>query len=366
MAADKIPHVFEKFFQADASTTRVFGGTGLGLPICKQLVELMGGEIHVESELGKGTTVSFEIEVPRSAASEEEARVNSLPKDIRALVVDDDEVARRVLSQLCISFGMKCDTAQSGMEALTKMRAAATQGVPYTLALLDMRMPLMDGAQLARTIKKDEQLKSTRLAIVSAFARPDDSTLPIGMVEAVLTKPVRADVLLPVLTRMFRTNQGATTTTSIKPRVDSGSGLLGGKRVLVVEDNAVNQKLVSRMLEKLGCKFDMAANGNEAVGMALNMHFDLVLMDCQMPELDGYDATREIRRRMGHQRLPIVAMTANAMQGDRDKCLAAGMDDYISKPMKLEDVRDTLTRWLIVAPGQATVARMTPRHVASN
>ncbi|CAG0998005.1 hypothetical protein GPROT1_03610, partial [Gammaproteobacteria bacterium] len=300
IAQEKLSLLFKSFSQADASTTRHFGGTGLGLAISRQIVELMGGHIGVESKPGEGSTFHFEIDVPLGEIMEQDSAEGLLPQDMRVLVVDDDEVSRQVLSHLCTRMGMKCDTAESGFAALSMLRTAAQNGAPYSLALLDMRMPLMDGAQLARTIKKDERLQATRLAIVSAHVRPDDCTLPVGMVEAVLTKPVRGNVLLPVLKRMFRREFKATTTTTrIKPRPQTNDLPVSGKRVLVAEDNAVNQKLAARMLEKMGCKIDVAANGLEAVGMAMNMNYDLVLMDCQMPEMDGYEATQEIRRRMG-------------------------------------------------------------------
>ena len=347
IAPEKLPLLFQKFSQADASTTRHFGGTGLGLAISRQLVELMGGHVGVNSEAGKGSTFYFELDVPAKAGCPCNADCHTLPDDFKVIVVDDDEVSRRVLRQLCLSLGMVCETAESGMEALTKMRSAVDQGRPFALALLDMRMPIMDGGQLARNIKKDARLESTRLVIVSAHARPDDSTLPVGLVEAVLTKPVRCSVLVSVIKRMFQRDFKTTTTTArIKPAKAAAQEGAAGKRVLVAEDNAVNQKLAARMLEKLGCRIDIAANGKEAVQMASSIDYDLVLMDCQMPELDGYAATREIRQVVTSRHLPIIAMTANAMEGDREKCLAAGMDDYVSKPMKLEVVRDVISRWL--------------------
>ncbi len=363
IAPEKLPLLFQKFSQADASTTRHFGGTGLGLAISRQLVELMGGHVGVSSEAGKGSTFFFELDVSAKAGCPCDANCHTLPDDFKAIIVDDDEISRRVLRQLCLSLGMACETAESGMEALTKMRAAAEQGKPFALGLLDMRMPVMDGGQLARNIKKDARLESTKLVIVSAHARPDDSTLPVGLVEAVLTKPVRCTVLVSVIKRMFQRDFKTTTTTArIKPAKATALDSVGGRRVLVAEDNAVNQKLAARMLEKLGCRVDIAANGKEAVQMAGTIDYDLVLMDCQMPELDGYQATQEIRQIMPGRYVPIVAMTANAMEGDREKCLAAGMDDYVSKPMKLEVVRDAVTRWLNLQPA----AQTTPLHVSSS
>ncbi len=363
IAPEKLSLLFQKFSQADASTTRHFGGTGLGLAISRQLVELMGGQVGVNSESGKGSTFFFELDVPARPGCPCGMDCKTLPDDFRVIVVDDDEVSRRVLRQLCLSLGMSCETAESGMEALTKMRAAAEQGKPFAMGLLDMRMPIMDGGQLARNIKKDARLQSTRLVIVSAHARPDDSTLPIGMVEAVLTKPVRCSVLVSVIQRMFQRDLKTTTTTArIKPAKAVAVDGVEGKRVLVAEDNAVNQKLAARMLEKLGCRVDIAANGKEAVQMVGAINYDLVLMDCQMPELDGYQATQQIRQIVVGRHLPIVAMTANAMEGDREKCLAAGMDDYVSKPMKLDAVRGVISRWLNLQPTEQTP----PLHASSN
>lgn len=360
IAPEKLPLLFQKFSQADASTTRHFGGTGLGLAICKQLVDLMGGAIGVTSEIGKGSTFHFEIPVSVAESSPDEQQGLALPADFRVLVVDDDPVSRRVLSQLLGGLGVSCDTAESGMAALPLLRAAAQDGKPYNLGLLDMRMPIMDGAQLARAIRKDERLHATRLAIVSAHVRPDDATLPVGLVDAVMTKPVRSDVLLSVLKRMFQRELRKTTTTRVKPHDTIVPDGAPGKRVLVAEDNAVNQKLATRMLEKLGCWVDVAANGKEALTLATAIHYDLVLMDCQMPEMDGYEATTEIRRQMKDRHVPIVAMTANAMQGDREKCLDAGMDDYLSKPMKFEDLRLVVGRWL----SPISAAQTPPHHAA--
>ncbi len=363
IAPEKLSLLFQKFSQADASTTRHFGGTGLGLAISRQLVELMGGQVGVNSESGKGSTFFFELDVPARPGCPCGMDCKTLPDDFRVIVVDDDEVSRRVLRQLCLSLGMSCETAESGMEALTKMRAAAEQGKPFAMGLLDMRMPIMDGGQLARNIKKDARLQSTRLVIVSAHARPDDSTLPVGMVEAVLTKPVRCTVLISVIQRMFQRDLKTTTTTArIKPAKAVAVDGVEGKRVLVAEDNAVNQKLAARMLEKLGCRVDIAANGKEAVQMVGAINYDLVLMDCQMPELDGYQATQQIRQIVVGRHLPIVAMTANAMEGDREKCLASGMDDYVSKPMKLESVRAVISRWMNLQPAVQTP----PLHASSN
>jgi CheY-like chemotaxis protein len=204
---------------------------------------------------------------------------------------------------------------------------------------------------VARTVRGDQSIRDTPLVIVSAHVRPEEITLPVGTVDAVLAKPVRPDTLFAVIQNaVARSERGVTTTTSVKPRVQGKFSTGRGGRVLIVEDNAVNQKLAAKVLEKMGCNVDVAANGLEAVQMIRQIPFDLVFMDCQMPVMDGYQATAEIRTFEGvGRRVPIVAMTAHAMQGDKEKCLKAGMDDYIAKPINLDEVKAALTRWLPIA-----------------
>jgi signal transduction histidine kinase/CheY-like chemotaxis protein len=356
ISAQALPHVFEQFYQADSSASRTFGGTGLGLPISRRLAQMMGGGIQAESEQGKGSRFTFSFECEIAAGGPAMAGA-TLPGDLRALVVDDDDTSRLIMGQLCRDLGLQVELAEGGVAALARLREAAEAGAPFRLALVDMRMPVMNGAQLARAIRQDERLFETRVMIASAHVRPEDVTLPVGTVEAVLTKPLRREVLLPVLQRLFGGGPKPTTTTSIKPRTAKVVlPMLAGKRVLVAEDNAVNQKLAARMLEKLGCKADFAANGCEAVKMTCAVPYDLVLMDCQMPEMDGYEATARIRAWLAGRALPIIAMTAHAMEGDREKCIQAGMDDYLSKPMTFAQLRDMLTMWLGAAPLEGLLA----------
>jgi PAS domain S-box-containing protein len=348
---DKLPLLFQKFSQADSSTTRNFGGTGLGLAISKQLIELMDGGIGVTSKLDAGTTFWIEVELPLGpdVPTGQIARSLRIPADTRVLVVDDDDTALRVIAENCRNLGMDTDTATSGIAALQKMRAAADNDRPYTLVLSDMRMPIMDGAQLATSIHKDQHISGAKVIIVSAHARPEEVTMPVGAVDGFLSKPLRTESLARTLqTVLERNGSKVTTTTSVKPVPPKPRqfDVPSDQRVLVVEDNIVNQKLATRVLENLGCKVQVAANGQEAVELVARIEFDLVFMDCQMPVMDGYQATGEIRRLLnGGRRLPIVAMTANAMQGDKEKCIEAGMDDYIPKPVKLDAIREALQRW---------------------
>ncbi|MCQ3950525.1 MAG: hypothetical protein DPW14_12010 [Planctomycetes bacterium] len=344
--AERLDQLFEKFYQADASATRRFGGTGLGLAISRQLVELMGGTMGVRSELGMGSTFFFEVDL-KIGIAETSARPDFvLPQGARVLVADDDETAQRVVCEQLAQLGLVAEACGSGFGALMKLREAKSAGESFNAGLFDLRMPGMDGIQLAKEIKKDSNLCDLPIIIMTASVRTRDVTLPQNLVEAVLSKPLRPSVLRNILTRVLgRSTSHVTTTSNVKPAEPAAPGAQRAWRVLVAEDNAVNQKLAIRMLEKLGCRVDVAANGQEAVTMVHQLPYDVVFMDCQMPVMDGYEATRRLRQNQnGGPRPFVIAMTAHAMQGDREKCLAAGMDDYISKPMKLEDVEAALKR----------------------
>ena len=352
--ADKLGRLFEKFTQADASTTRRFGGTGLGLAISKQLTELMGGHMGVTSESGRGPAFWFALPLALPTEVPTESRVRTSLAGVRVLVVDDNEVNRRVLHEQITSWRMRTAGCASGAEALTLLREARIAGDPYDIAVLDFQMPVMDGETLARAIKADHILRETVLVMLTSMGQPDDSQrLQDAGIFACLVKPVRQSKLWDVLVEAWcaHTKQSPG---QLLARPAAGEKHQGEKpqrqfaaRVLVADDNTTNQKVARLMLENFGCRVDVCGNGKEAVEMLDLLPYDVVFMDCEMPEMDGYEATAEIRRRHTAERhVPIVAMTAKAIQGDREHCLQAGMDDYISKPVRMEDLEATLARWL--------------------
>ena len=353
--ADKLEHIFERFTQADASTTRRYGGTGLGLAISKQLVELMGGKIRVASELGAGSTFSFRLVLPVAEPPPERA-VPTLA-GTRALVVDDRAVNRRVLEEQLAGWRMRAGTAASAAEALEALRRAREEADPYEIALLDYQLPDRDGLSLAQELRANPAFAGVVLLMLSSVGvRPAEDGA--GPVDAWLVKPVRPSVLYNALVNAVARRAGgrAPPTGPAEPPAAAVLPRLSA-RVLVAEDNPVNQKVILALLEKLGCRADLASNGSEAVEMLDRFRYDVVLMDCEMPEMDGFQATAEIRRRerdgAGWRRVPIVALTAYAMAGDRERCLAAGMDEYLSKPVRERELATTLAS---VAGSQPTTA----------
>ncbi|MCU7922123.1 MAG: response regulator [Candidatus Thiodiazotropha sp. (ex Dulcina madagascariensis)] len=338
--------LFERFSQADGSTTRQYGGTGLGLAISKQLVELMGGEIGVESEPGKGSTFWFTLDLANAAAHQPIPTMTDL-RGQKILVVDDNATNRNLLDQLLSNWQVEHNLADSGGAALEALFAAHAEEHPYDIAILDMQMPGMDGVQLGAAIKNDSNLADTRLLMLSSQGqRGDAKKFKTAGFAGYLSKPIEQSELYNILLQVAgNTLDDAWLVTRHTTRETSQFDA----RILVVEDNTTNQAVARGMLEKFGVHIDMAGNGEEAMYALDLFPYNLVFMDCQMPVMDGYEASRRIRDGQSGGRnltIPIVAMTANAMQGDREKCLAAGMDDYIAKPVDPDKLQQALNRWL--------------------
>ncbi len=349
--AEKQRLLFQKFSQADASTTRQFGGTGLGLAISKQLAERMGGEIGVNSEAGQGSEFWFTVRLGKPPAG---AQTASLPNaDMRGahvLVVDDNATQREVLLAQLAAWGLRAEETPDGPTALQTLQRARDAGDPFRAALLDLHMPGLDGPSLAQAIQADETLQATRLVLLTALGQRSDATrMEAIRFAAYLTKPTRQSALFDCLSAVLADRAPAQ---SVQPRVTrhaSHALRRGGARILVAEDNHTNQQVALGLLRKLGLRADTVVNGVEAVQALETLPYDLVLMDVQMPELDGWEATRRIRHPQStvlNRQIPIIAMTAHAMQSDRERCLAAGMNDYITKPLVPQLLAKALDKWL--------------------
>lgn len=364
--ADLLDDLFEPFIQADGSTTRRFGGTGLGLSISKRLVEMMGGEIGVESKPGEGSLFWFNVPCECSEGPRAAVQCDAHLGDVRVLVVDDNMTACRIFRAYLASWGIQSDSALGSDEALAKLRAAAEEGRAYDIALIDLRMPVIDGLQLADIIQSDPDLRQTRLILLTAFDAHGQGELALQHgFSSYMTKPVKQSHLFDCIVNLLCSDRPELKHQPAVVRYDSIERAQDGSQrekkkparcghVLVVEDNAVNRKVVTLQLESLGYQVDAVSNGAEAIQAVKEGSYDLVFMDCQMPVMDGFQATQIIRKREATtgRRTPIVALTANAMQGDREKCIGAGMDDYLSKPVSAHDLRVVLERWLPAAPGE--------------
>jgi CheY-like chemotaxis protein len=335
--------LFEPFRQADMSTTRRFGGTGLGLAISRQLVQLMKGTISVESEPGFGSTFSFTVPFIRSRSTTARPPLTDL-RGSRVLVVEDDANAQEIFHRTLESWGVHSDGAIEADEALARLQIAASRGEPYDAVLVDYALGETDGISVARTIRGQPQLKGIPLLMVTAH----DDTARARIARAAgfaayLVKPIAQSTLYDALSDAVHTR-----VRSAEQSASIAAATPRPERVLVVEDNQVNSRLAVRQLLRLGFNAETVANGREAVDAQDRETYDLIFMDVQMPVMDGYEASAEIRRHeirtRGH--VPIVAMTANALNEDRDACLAAGMDDYVSKPVSLANLRVVIDRWL--------------------
>lgn len=345
IASDKMELLFRSFTQLDSSTTRKYGGTGLGLAISARLADMMGGRIDVESRVGKGSTFSFTIEVDRHAAGEDGAPRDQVEeiRGRRVLVVDDNETNRRILSLQCGHWGMDCLVVPSGAEALRLLAGDAT----FDLALVDMLMPEMDGVQFARELRGRLPAPAMPMILLTSLSRHDSRIPSDDLFHSVLTKPVKQsqlfDVLVAAITRNQRPDAAAT---SERPLLDRQLAQKLPLRILIAEDSPVNQKLVLRVLQQLGYRADVAANGLEVLDALRRQRYDMVFMDIQMPEMDGLEATGHIQSEWPADEQPIIiAVTANAMEGDRQRCLDAGMHDYLAKPIRFDAMQNAILRW---------------------
>jgi len=340
--------LFEKFSQADSSTTRKYGGTGLGLSICKSLTELMGGEIGIDSEIGQGATFWFTLPLLKTEETSEVAIYHTDINNEKVLIVDDNETNLELMHQLHKIWNIPHTLVNSAKAALAELTLASQENVPYSIAILDMHMPEIDGLQLCQQIQKDPQLAQTKLIMASSQAqRGDAHKMKDARFQGYITKPIQQSELLDVLLMISGLKES---TPGLITRYNTKKHVQFKANVLVVEDNTTNQLVIGGLLSTLGITVDLANNGQEAIAALQGFtNHDLVFMDCQMPVLDGYQATAAIRADQTgiiNRAIPIIAMTANAMAGDEQKCLDSGMDDYLSKPIEPEKVIAMLNKWL--------------------
>jgi two-component system sensor histidine kinase/response regulator len=360
-------NLFQAFTQADNSTSRRYGGTGLGLAISKQLVLMMSGQIGLVSKPGKGSTFWFTARFEKAAGNQATlAGERQGWSDLRVLVVDDNATSRQTLRHQIFAWKLQKGSAASGHEALRVLRAAAAEGHPYDLALLDIEMPEMDGLTLAHAIKEDPAIAGTRLIALSPLGHtPSHEKTKAAGIDAVLSKPVKQsnlfDCLVAVIGNAATSGYSLPKTTVATAKSILSDGLraaLPSMRILLAEDNAVNQKVALAMLEKLGCSADAVADGFEVLDALNRIPYSLILMDYQMPEMDGLEATRLIRKRelengpgcIWTPPIYIIALTASAMQGDREKCIEVGMNDYVRKPVRIAELLAAIERWHACQP----------------
>jgi len=351
---DRMDRLFKPFSQVDASTTREYGGTGLGLMISKQITEMMNGEIGVKSEEGIGSTFWFTCSFEKQPSQRNHEAMNAGDLEgVRVLVVDDNGTNREILMKYLAALDCRASSVISAREALEALRTAGEEGDPYRIALIDYYMPGMNGESLGRAIKKDQLLKDVVLVMLtSAGLRGDAEHMQRVGFSAYLAKPLKLKLLRNCLETLLGSVADGATEKTDHPILTRYSIMEKSRReirILLAEDNIINQKVAMKMLEKHGYQVAVAANGREVLDLLEKEDFDLVLMDCQMPVMDGFEATKAIRdvgSKVRNHDIPILALTANAMKGDREACLAAGMNDYLTKPIKPKEIQETIERSL--------------------
>ncbi|MFM8443641.1 MAG: response regulator [Methylococcus sp.] len=363
LTPEQIGKLFRSFQQADTSTSRKYGGTGLGLAIAQQLARLMGGNVGVESEPGRGSTFWFTARLRKAPGQSRHCLPDPDLRGLRILVVDDNAVARQVFGELLTAMRFDVAEASGGPEAIAAIRQADAAGRGFAVVFIDWRMPGMDGIQVARGVRQLGLARPPKLVMVTAHGR-EEVLRDAGEagIQDVLIKPVSASILVDTLMPLLGSSRWESGHQAMAPgnkELVAELAVLQGARLLVVEDNEMNQQVARELLLEAGAEVDIAREGREGVEKVMSRHYDAVLMDMQMPVMDGIAATREIRRDQRHQALPIIAMTANAMRQDKERCLAAGMNDFVAKPIDPEDLFEVLLKWVKRAPG-----RVEPRAAA--
>ncbi len=358
MNPEQQQRLFQAFSQADSSTSRRYGGTGLGLNICKQLTELLGGSIGLDSEIGVGSTFYFRLPFALQQQQRQLSTDATLVHGMSVLVVDDNPTARDIIQSMLTSLKFYADTAASGTEALEKIQSANSQGKPYQLVMMDWKMPGMDGLETIRQIKQQAGPEAPFFVMVTAYNRDEllEQAAELS-IQAVLVKPLTPSTLLDSILLAFGQQVlHSPRRLSSEQAYRQAITAIQGAHLLLVEDNPINQEMAAEILQNAGIRVDIASNGAEAITMVSRQSYDGVLMDCQMPVMDGFEAARRIRLLQPDGKLPILAMTANAMVGDKEKCLAAGMNDHIAKPIEVEKLFLTLQKWITPTRPLASLA----------